>query len=281
LWKVNSEFKNVELKKTVYNIVLVKHKVKTHNRKPRTKSPLFFQFDIFMILNPTLQMKIRLQILFFLISSLLYSQHPTPKLIEGIKNKAVFYNSSVKNSWEREPIYIGSIQKEIINKFENNRLLAIENHYENECNKGYIKREKNSLKNTFEGKVDIFVDTSQNIKFSKVVYHEKSSNTFDFFYANPVVLTNNDSQDVQIGYGYYIPLIMQAQNEKGEWTDIERYYTLDCGNCLNMIYFKPNEITITTSVIYDGNYETKLRLRLGENNFSNIFTGKINRSQIE
>jgi len=56
---------------------------------------------------------------------------------------------------------------------------------------------------------------------------------------------------------------------------------LDCGNCLNMIYFKPNEITITTSVIYDGNYETKLRLRLGENNFSNIFTGKINRSQIE
>lgn len=222
-----------------------------------------------------------LSILFFLISTLLYSQHAIPKLIEDIKNKATFYKSNVKNSWEREPIYIGNIQKEVINKFENNRLLAIENHYENECNKGYIKREKNSFKNAFEGKVDIFVDTSQKIKFSKVVYHERRSNTFDFFYANPVILTNNDSQDVQIGYGYYIPLIMQAQNKKREWIDIESYYVSDCGTCLNMIYFKPNEITITTSVIYDGNYETKLRLRLGENNFSNVFTGKINRSQIE
>lgn len=226
-------------------------------------------------------MKIRLQILFLVFSTLLYSQHAIPKLIEGINNEAAFYTSNVKNSWEREPVYIGNFQKEIINKFENNRLTAIENHYENACNKGYIKREKGSFKNAFQGKVDIFVDTTQKIKFSKVVYHEGSTNTFDFFYAYPVVLTNNDSQDIQIGYGYYVPLIMQAQSEKGEWIDIEDYYVADCGTCLNMIYFKPNEITITTSVIYDGNYETKLRLRLGENNFSNVFAGKINRSQIE
>lgn len=224
-------------------------------------------------------MKISLSILFFIFSNLLYSQ--APKLIEDIKDKAAFYTSNVKNSWEREPIYMGNFQKEIINKFEDNRLLAIENHYENPCNKGYIKREKNSFKNAFEGKVSIFVDTTQKIKFSKIVYHTNSSNTFDFFYANPVILTNNDLQDVQIGYGYYIPLIMQAQNEKGEWKDIESYYAADCGTCLSMIYFKPNEITVTTSVIYDGNYETKLRLRLGENNFSNVFTGKISRLQLE
>ncbi|MBK1898026.1 hypothetical protein [Chryseobacterium paridis] len=228
-----------------------------------------------------LQMKISLQILFFLIYNVLYSQNTIPKLLEHINNKAKFYKSNEKNSWEREPIYMGNNQEEVINKFENNRLISIGNHSENTCDKGYIKREKNSFKNAFEGNVNIFVDTNQKIKFSKVVYHKKGLNTFDFFYANPVILTNNDSQDVQIGYGYYIPLIMQAQNEKGEWKDIENYYFADCGTCLSMIYFKPNEITITTSVIYDGNYETKLRLRLGENNFSNVFTGRINRLQLE
>lgn len=102
----------------------------------------------------------------------------------------------------------------------------------------------------------------------------KTANTY------PVMLTNKESDTIEIGYGEVLPLIMEAKDKKGNWRPIEGRYTYGCGNGVGRIFLPPNEIVITLARIFKGDYKTQLRLKYGKN-YSKPFDGSINYSQFE
>ena len=56
--------------------------------------------------------------------------------------------------------------------------------------------------------------------------------------------------------------------------------TYICGNGLGKIMLPPNEIVVTSAMIYNGHYKTDLRLKIGKN-YSKPFKGTINYRQFD
>lgn len=98
--------------------------------------------------------------------------------------------------------------------------------------------------------------------------------------AYPVLLKNQELDTIYIGYGKYIPLILEAKNKKQAWQAIETRHIYYCGVGVGRIILPPNEIVLTSCPIYKGDFETLLRLKIG-NNYSKPFRGNINYSQFQ
>ncbi|PHR23171.1 MAG: hypothetical protein COA38_17295 [Fluviicola sp.] len=98
--------------------------------------------------------------------------------------------------------------------------------------------------------------------------------------AFPVLIQNKSIDTIYIGYGSQIPIITEAKTKNGEWKPIEERFIYMCGNGLHSIILPPNELVITSELIYTGNFKTKLRLKMG-NNYSEEFNGTINETQFE
>ncbi|MBL1233821.1 MAG: hypothetical protein COA31_013960 [Flavobacteriales bacterium] len=96
----------------------------------------------------------------------------------------------------------------------------------------------------------------------------------------PVVLTNNESDTIFIGYGHYIPIIMEAKDSIGVWQPIQEQFVYTCGNGVGSIILPPEEIILTSARIFKGTYQTNLRLTIG-NNSSKEFKGSIHYRQFE
>ena len=96
----------------------------------------------------------------------------------------------------------------------------------------------------------------------------------------PVLLKNNESDTIIIGYGDFIPLIMEAKDSTGNWYPIEKPFVNTCGNGVNSIILPPGYETLTLATIFKGTYKTKLRLSIG-NNHSPEFNGNIQYRQFE
>ena len=98
--------------------------------------------------------------------------------------------------------------------------------------------------------------------------------------AYPVLIRNNYSDTIQIGYGGRIPLILEAKDKSGKWKPIQDRFVFMCGNGVESELLPPKEIAMTLVPIFKGKYKTQLRLKLGENK-SNPFWGNISYSQFE
>ena len=98
--------------------------------------------------------------------------------------------------------------------------------------------------------------------------------------AFPVLIQNATKDTIYIGYGNQIPIITEAKSKNGEWKPIEEHFTYMCGVGLHSIILPPNEVVITSELIYSGQFKTKLRIRM-EDNYSEEFDGMINKSQFE
>lgn len=122
--------------------------------------------------------------------------------------------------------------------------------------------------------IEIRIDTSRIIKNEDI--HVDGKNPY--FKANPVMLINKEADTILIGYGDFVPLIMEAKDSLGNWKPIEEKWTYTCGNGVGSIILPPGEIVITSAMIYNGDYLTDLRLRIGRN-FSKSYKGKINYRQ--
>lgn len=120
-------------------------------------------------------------------------------------------------------------------------------------------------------KLSIFVDTTQLIDniFYNIGYK-----------AYPVMIMNIGTGNASICLGEEIPLFLEAKDSLGNWWPIEDPFFYFCGVGLESVVLPPKEIAITSIPVYDGNYNTKLRLRFGHR-ISNEFFGRINYSQIE
>jgi hypothetical protein len=126
--------------------------------------------------------------------------------------------------------------------------------------------------------ISIFVDTTHSII-------EYSSSKYPKAY--PVILTNTTQQTLIIGESTHVKnLLVEAQNEKGEWHIIEGGYSFFCANGVYPTILPKNELLITTAPIYQkGSFKTKIRLRYicadSENIFSNEYMGSINPNQFD
>lgn len=153
--------------------------------------------------------------------------------------------------------------------------------------KGYPKTDLNGYEKYFPiyGLIDftfldsanlqIDIDTTQVIK--NIDFETLQDSTFAFR-AYPVLLKNNSDSILVVGSGTHLDLIMEAKNEQNEWKPIERRFTYFCGTGLPSIILPPGESVITSAKIYQGNFETEIRLRM-RNHFSPTFKGKININQ--
>ncbi|MCB0653387.1 MAG: hypothetical protein KDC85_19080 [Saprospiraceae bacterium] len=101
--------------------------------------------------------------------------------------------------------------------------------------------------------------------------------------AYPVFIKNLTTDTLSIGYGQFIPIILEALDSTGTWQPLQLSYVYDCGHGLNEIFLPPFNTVITSCRIYEGNYETTFRLKVGFDwfNYSNQFSGSMNYGQFE
>tara|TARA_R110000751_G_scaffold125869_3_gene227613 strand:+ start:3757 stop:4314 length:558 start_codon:yes stop_codon:yes gene_type:complete len=102
----------------------------------------------------------------------------------------------------------------------------------------------------------------------------------EYYPAYPILIKNEETDTIIIGYDRFIPIILEAKDSTKHWKPIEKMFSFRCGNGINSLLLPPNNIIISSKVIYEGDYKTDLRIKLGEN-YSNEFKGSINYSQFK
>ena len=140
--------------------------------------------------------------------------------------------------------------------------------------------------------IEIFVDTKQSTplvqstmditydEIEKMNKGEDLGREINFinksFDGYPVTITNLDSKKAQIiGFGNNAALGLEVLNKNQEWIKLYDYRKYNCGNDIQYIILKPNEIATVFEPRIIGNFKTKFRYRLG-NIISNEFEGSIN-----
>lgn len=134
----------------------------------------------------------------------------------------------------------------------------------------------NNYKSWNQANISIIVDTTQRVKNDDILVKSESP----FFEAYPILIKSIDKDTITIGYGHFLPLITEAKDSAGNWKPIEERWTYMCGMGVGTIILPPNEIGLSATMIYSGNYLTTLRLRI-DSTFSNEFKGNINYRQFE
>lgn len=141
-----------------------------------------------------------------------------------------------------------------------------------------------------EAKIQLEIDLSQEIKEDTgMEWDEMSNNIFntdsEYYKSYPVIIKNHGKKPIIIGYtgyGEQLPLILEAKDQHGEWKAIEEQPMYSCGFGINPIILKPQEIIVTGVKIYQGSFETELRLGFKYGNiYSKPFKGSIHPNQFK
>ncbi|UKN03713.1 hypothetical protein K6119_09440 [Paracrocinitomix mangrovi] len=134
-----------------------------------------------------------------------------------------------------------------------------------------------------KGQISIYVDTSQYIRGSQEKrWIDKTDTTvMNYPMAYPVVIENISNDTVYVAYNDIIPIKLEAKDENGFWRPIEEKNMYLCGFGMTIPYLLPNQIAVTYCRVFEGDFQTKLRLSYTLNNelYSNEFTGYINKDQ--
>lgn len=121
-------------------------------------------------------------------------------------------------------------------------------------------------------KLSVFVDTNHVIR--DLWYVRDSLGTKSY----PVIIRNLDKDTAIVGYGNFVHLKVQAINGKGKWQEIMSQHVYYCGTGIYDLILPPDYILVTGVPCFNGDFRTKIRLKIGEN-YSNIFMGEINLKQ--
>jgi hypothetical protein len=227
--------------------------------------------------------------------------------VQGVKNYSVM---------EMQMARIG-INKIDTLDFINQTINLNEIHYTDEY-LDYGSNKKNYLKNELTDKtLKILIDTSYRIisykyhsglmeNISKIDFEEefesngsideeidfeKERNDFlrdstNFIHFYPVFLINNSDSVIAFTYQIISGLIsiQEAQDSSGVWRPVEYWHWDWCGNTYSQCDLKPNYYVFSQIKIYNGKFQTNLRLKLKLQNkyyYSEPFKGSINYSQFK
>lgn len=137
-------------------------------------------------------------------------------------------------------------------------------------------------KNKFD---DYYIEWDSEIRFSHLLNVNldiKVDTNFIFNNSQPIIITNTNKDTISVGYGNYIPLIMEALDSNKKWRPIQKRFIYMCGNGVGTIILPPNEIVLSSAPIFNGNFKTELRLTVPKTDiYSNTFDGSINYRQFE
>lgn len=213
---------------------------------------------------------------------------------------------------------------ELIDTFNNKLKLDIANSItEAEFHPAYIGIRKDSIKLTYwSGDVThrsndwrkfkepdsidlkIYVDTTRIIGAVNdvplppppppLIFKEGEKEKYDFWEKQtfrgdiksyPVFITNISNDTLKVGTGENIKLITEAKDSLGNWKPIQKPSNLLCGTGLTLYYLPSTEIILTSCKLFDGDFETTMRLIFESDADiiikSNEFKGKMNYSQFD
>ena len=220
-----------------------------------------------------------------------------PKIIDTSKIKSILRNSKWQEVVEYNFLYIG---KKVDTIFPNYRLKyfsiikppppfpGIDTKETNKINFDSINESnpmfkfyldalhKKEYKYCEESNLEIKVDTTLIIKKEDFYFDPK----IPFYKAYPILITSKENDTIIIGLQEIIPIELEAKDKSGKWKPIEEKYKHYCGTGLGYICLAPKNVVLTSVFVYDGDYKTKLRIKLGKS-YSNEFYGKINHNQFE
>ena len=121
---------------------------------------------------------------------------------------------------------------------------------------------------------------SESAKIVSKYFNEISDLSYDYINCYPLLIYNND---LKPAYFKEIKMIQQAKDTDGKWKPIEFFQaTPTCIVTNTFLKFNPNKYQALGVIKYNGNFKTKLRVKVKINNeiyYSNEFCGIINRSQ--
>ena len=202
-------------------------------------------------------------------------------LIDTFDNELVLDTSNQIKETIYQPLYIGEYQEEIPLKYLADSV-EIEHYYPHEILDGN-SRKLTTIYYKYPDSSDLklFVDTSKIIGSAIDYTYEIEPDMFRGKYKSyPVFFENVGSDTLNIGFGNRIFPYVEAKDSLGNWRPIQRRGIYFCGTGLQNFYLKPNNILISSCKLYDGNYQTKLRL-VYYRVHSNEFEGTINYSQFD
>jgi hypothetical protein len=215
-----------------------------------------------------------------LIITLLFSLHSygqkskNPVVVNKYKLLGQFRKTTNMEMWERNVQYLGHFKDTIfIQKISDLRSPIGDNKIliEDSLSKNY----------SFygNGKLTVVVDTTQIVTLEEYEWWTKERK-YKYYKSHPIFISNLSDTTTNVGYGYNIPIILEALDSGKIWKPIEVRYIYDCGVGLEYVLLKPGNILCVLAPIYTGNYKTKLRYKLGSC-YSTEFLGTINRKQFK
>jgi hypothetical protein len=148
--------------------------------------------------------------------------------------------------------------------------------------------------------ISIFVDTLTPTTFdfrSHIFPKELVIDTFpDGHIDTTVLIGSRNIQATRVFVDYYgdnelriqiqdsrIVAVQQAMDSSGNWVSVEHFIHSDCGNSYSSARIRKNQSYQFKIAKYEGNYQTKMRLKAlinGQILYSNEFTGNINYEQL-
>lgn len=197
-------------------------------------------------------------------------------LIDTFSNKLMYDTASLMTIAEFHPMYINPKKDSIVLNYNTRDIKSI--------NFWSIEEWSEEFPDSLD--IVIHVDTSQIIGSADFFPTLKKEN--DVFInkrghikSYPVFIESHSKDTMEIGFGDYIPLIIEAVDSLGEWKPIQTNYIYGCGTGLFPIQLPANEILITSCKLFEGEYKTRMRLSYGfvKTNTSNEFYGKMNYPQ--
>jgi hypothetical protein len=183
-----------------------------------------------------------------------------------------FVKTSNVEIWERNVYYIGKPTDTFRIYEMNNLKLPLKDH------EVLIQgAPKDSLASYLTNPMEIKVDTNTVLPLRELEWWTEARNT-KYYKSHPIFITNNSDSTTIVGYGYNIPIILEAKDQKGEWKPIEKQYYYSCGVGLHYIVLHPGEVIFVLGHIYSGSFKTTLRYKLGDS-YSATFFGSISPQQ--
>jgi len=180
-----------------------------------------------------------------------------------------------------KPLYIGPLKNSINLDYRPGHIGSRFSY-----NKGYENPNTHDLK--------LHVDTTQYVgsvnrlivPVPKKNHEYKSANWRENFSRGdtksyPIFIQNQSKDTLMIGSGEYLPLIIEAQDSLGNWKPVQSPFMYFCGTGLSNFYLPPNHLAVSSCKLFEGEYETQMRLVFGyyKTAVSNEFKGRMNYQQ--
>jgi hypothetical protein len=226
------------------------------------------------LLRTSRKMKIRLTLIAFTFQLVLVNGQTfkPPVIIDSLKVNKEFVEVRHLISWQRIPFYIGPLVDTIvIGRFYHDVRAPIRDHFSKATN------EETEKQFTWlpDSSLEFYIQDK-----NEVTLQEYEEDAYLNFKALPVFIRNRSDSTIIAGYGYDIPVVIEAIDNGGSWRPIEERYFYDCGVGLRYILLKPQNVACLLIPKYKGRYKTSLRLKL-KNNYSKPFKGTINIEQFD